>query len=210
MKDKTIPREVRNYMLELTARRNQRLIITNRQLEILVGCLLGDAYIHPRGQIQIAQSTKQHSYVMWKYKELKSISYGLPTKIKRYDVRYGKYYSQSRFWLRQYFRSWRKVFYPKGKKICPVGFERYISTLSLAVWYMDDGNYSEGRNLKIATDGFDLRSRKKLKRILLERFNLESTLHKNGKLRISSNSLDLFFDLVRPYIHSSMRYKLKL
>lgn len=195
-------------MLELTARTNQKLIVTRRQTEILVGCLLGDAYIHPRGQIQIAQSSKYSSYVMWKYGELKSLSYGLPTKAERFDQRYGRIYSQTRFWLRQYFRPWRKLFYPQGRKIFPEAFEKIVTPLSLAVWYMDDGNYSEGRNLRIATDGFDSESRERLKSLLLRKFNLRSTLHENGKLRISSDSLTGFFKAVKPFIHSSMKYKI--
>ena len=106
-------------MLEFTVRKNQKLKVTKRQLAILVGSLLGDAYIHPRGQIQIAHSTKQSSYVHWKYEELRSLSYGLPTKIGRYDPRYDKTYYQTRFWLRQYFRPWRTLFYPNGKKVFP-------------------------------------------------------------------------------------------
>ena len=194
-------------MLELTTRKYQKLVITSNQLQILVGCLLGDGYIHPRGQIQIAQSFKQLQYVLWKYEKLKNLAYGTPSKVDRFDKRYGKVYSQSRFWLRQFFRPWRKIFYPKNKKIFPEEFEKYVSALSLAVWYMDDGNYSEGRNVKIATDGFDLRSREKLRSLLLRKFSIESTLHKNGKLRISNNSLSRFFDLVKPFIHSSMKYK---
>lgn len=195
-------------MLELTARKSQKLIITDRQLEILVGTLLGDGYIYPKGKIQIAQSSKQLPYLMWKYEELKSLSYGLPTKIERYDKRSGKVYSQTRFWLRQYFRSWRSIFYPQGKKVFPIEFDKYISPLSLAVWYMDDGNYSEGRNVKIATDGFDLKSREMLKQMLLRKFNLKSTLHKSGKLRVSNESLKRFFEIVRPHVHSSMKYKI--
>lgn len=194
-------------MLVLSARSNQKLIISDHQLEILVGCLLGDGYIHPRGQIQIAQSSKYLPYLLWKYKELKNLAYGLPTEVSRFDSRYGKIYSQSRFWLRQYFRPWRKIFYPNGKKIFPGEFIKYISPLSLAVWYMDDGNYSEGRNVKIATDGFDCKSRNDLKKLLLNRFSIKSTLHKSGKLRISSKSLPRFFKLVRPFIQASMKYK---
>jgi recombination protein RecA len=195
-------------MLELKARKKQKLIVTDRQLEILVGCLMGDAYIHPRGQIQIAQSYKQLSYVYWKYRELESLAYGPPTKTDRYDKRYRKTYSQSRFWLRQFFRDWREIFYPGGKKIFPPKFNKYVSPLSLAVWYMDDGNYSEGRNVKIAADGFSLRDRKKIKELLFRKFNLKCTLHKSGKIRISSESLYDFFNLIRPFIHSSMKYKI--
>ena len=197
----------RELHARVTARKNQKLIVTDRQIQILVGCLLGDAYISPRGQIQIAQSSKDSQYVYWKYKELKSLSYGLPTEVSRFDKRFNKSYSQTRFWLRQFFRNWRRIFYPKGKKIFPLEFENYFSALTLAVWYMDDGNYSEGRNVKIATDGFDLESREHLKSLLLRKFNIESTLHKNGKLRISNKSLLKFFKLVKPFVHSSMKYK---
>ncbi len=195
-------------MLELTARIHQKLIINNRQLEILVGCILGDGYIYPKGKIQIEQGIKQSAYLMWKYKELRTLAYGLPSTIARYDSRVEKTYYQRRFWLRQYFRPWRKIFYSDGKKIFPVEFEKYISPLSLAVWYMDDGNYSERRNVKFATDGFDVSSREKIREMLLRKFNIRSTLHKSGKLRISNDSLQRFFEIVRPFIHSSMKYKL--
>lgn len=205
----TIPREVGNLkMLELTARTNLKLQISNHQLEILVGCILGDGYIYPKGKIQIAQGSKQFPYLNWKYKELASLAYGKPTEVSRFDERTGKTYSQSRFWLRQYFRSWRKAFYPQGRKIFPGSFAKYITPLSIAVWYMDDGNYSEGRNVKIATEGFDLESRERLRSLLLKKFSIKSTLHKNGKLRISNESLTRFFDLIRSFIHSSMKYKI--
>lgn len=205
---RTIPREVGNYALELTARKNQILCITHRQLEILLGSLLGDAYIHPRGQIQIAHSKKQRRYVVWKYSELESLAYGQPTEAKHFDPRYKKHYYQSRFWLRQFFRPWRKIFYPDGKKVFPTEFAEKLTPLSLAVWYMDDGNYSEGRNVKIATDGFDLKSREDIQDMLSNKFNIKSTLHKNGKLRISNSSLSEFFNLVAPFVHSSMQYKI--
>ena len=72
---------------------------------------------------------------------------------------------------------------------------------------MDDGNYSEGRNVKIAADGFDYENREYLKSLLFDRFSINSTLQKSGKIRISSSSLDRFFNLVSPFIHSSMKYK---
>jgi hypothetical protein len=194
-------------MLEFTARKNQILKVSSRQANILVGCLLGDGYISPRGQIQIAHSEKQFAYVNWKYYELKSLAYGLPTKVSRFDPRYKKEYVQTRFWLRQYFRTWRKIFYPNGQKVFPTEITSLFNELSLTVWYMDDGNLYKGRHLKIATDGFDFSNRKKLQAFLLERFNLKSKIHANGKMRISSKSLNKFFEIVEPHIHSSMLYK---
>ena len=208
LESKTIPREVGNHMLEYTARTNLKLVLTRRQLEILLGCLLGDAYISSRGQIQIEQSIKQLQYLNWKYRELKSVSYGPPREIKRFHQKNRKIYIGARFWLRQYFRPLRVIFYPNGKKIVPREIFNYFSDLSLAVWYMDDGNLYKSRHLKIATDGFDEKSRTILQELLLNKFNIESTIHKNGKLRIAAKSLPRFFKLVKPHIHSSMRYKI--
>ncbi len=42
-----------------TARKNLKLDVSDRQVQILVGCLLGDAYITKLGKIQIEQSDKQ-------------------------------------------------------------------------------------------------------------------------------------------------------
>lgn len=194
-------------MLEFTARRNQVLKVSNRQANIIVGCLLGDGYISPRGQVQIAHSEKQSDYVDWKYSELKSLAYGFPTRVKRFDPRYKKEYVQTRFWLRQFFRPWREIFYPKGEKIFPLEICHIFNELSLAVWYMDDGNLYKGRHVKIATDAFDSSSKINLQNFLFNRFHLESTIHASGKMRISSRSLSRFFDLIRPHIHSSMAYK---
>lgn len=195
-------------MLEFTARKHQVLRVTSRQAEILFGALLGDAYITPRGQIQIAHSIKQTDYVKWKYYELKSLAYGPPTQSKRFDSRYDRNYIQVRFWLRQFFRPWRKLFYPDGYKVFPVELSHLFTELALAVWYMDDGNLYNEKHLKIATDEFDEKCRRSLQNILFTKFGLKSTIHASGKLRISAVSLPKFFQLVRPYVHSSMIYKI--
>ena len=195
-------------MLEFTARTNLSLKLTCRQTEILMGCLLGDAYIYPQGKIQIEHSAKQLPYINWKYKELSSLAYSPPTKIERFDSRYQKTYIGARFWLRQYFRPLRKIFYPDGKKIFPKEISRYITELSLAVWYMDDGNLYNRKHVKIATDGFDEESRKLLQKLLLAKFGIKSKLQASGKLRFSTETLRNFFEAIKPHIHSSMKYKI--
>lgn len=195
-------------MIEFTARKNLKLAVSDRQMEIIVGCLLGDGYIHPRGQIQICQSIKELPYLNWKYRELSSLAYGPPTRVERFDSRYQKTYVGVRFWLRQYFRPLRKIFYPEGRKIFPVVISEYFTDLSLAVWYMDDGNLFNRRHLKIATDGFDKKSRIWIQKVLLTKFGLESSIQASGKMRIPVESLQNFLTLIKPHIHSSMRYKI--
>lgn len=194
-------------MLEFFARTNLRLKVTQRQMEIIVGCLLGDGYIHPRGQIQLEQSINQFPYLNWKYDELRSIAYGPPTKVKRFDRRSGKKYFSVRFWLRQYFRPLRKIFYPEGRKIFPEQVIKYFTNLSLAIWYLDDGNLYGRKHVKIACEGFDFETRKLLQNLLLTKFGLKSTVQQSGKLRISTESLPRFFKLIKPHIYSSMNYK---
>jgi hypothetical protein len=194
-------------MLEFTARTNLKLRVSNYQIEILLGCLLGDAYITKSGKIQFEQSIKQFPYLMWKYNQLNNLAYGKPTFISRFDKRYGKKYESARFWMRQYFRPLREKFYPEGNKIFPTSFQKYFTDLALAVWYMDDGNIYN-RNVKISADGFDSKSREVLKDLLFKKFGLESTVQNSGKIRISNESVKRFLEIVKPHIHSSMLYKI--
>jgi len=195
-------------MLEFTTRVNQKLRVTNYQMEVLMGCLLGDAYIHKLGKIQIEHSVKQLPYINWKYKQLKNLSYGKPKIVSRFDNRYKKSYQSSRFWTRQYFRSLRDKFYPEGKKIFPEEFSKYFTPLSLAVWYMDDGNLYKGLNVKFAADGFDKKSRILLRNLLFNKFGLKSEINESGKIRLSNKSVKRFIDIVKPHIHPDMIYKI--
>ena len=189
-----------------TARKNLKLDVSDRQVEILVGCLLGDAYLTKLGKIQIEQSDKQKKYVDWKYQELASISYSQPKEVIRFEKADNRVTKSLRFWTRQYFRVWRKIFYRDNHKVYPEELSNWISPLSIAVWYMDDG-YCKDKNCILSTESFDLNDRKQLAKKLQE-FGVEVILRKSGKLRIRSKSLPKFFELIRPYIHQSMAYKL--
>ena len=68
------PREVKCLPSILYARKNMKLELTCRQVQILIGTILGDGYISPRGQIQLEHSDKYKEYLFWKYKELGSVS----------------------------------------------------------------------------------------------------------------------------------------
>lgn len=82
-----------------TARKNLKLEVSNIQIEILVGCLLGDAYLTKLGKIQIEQSDKQKDYLKWKHQELASISYSGLKEVIRYDKKDNRVTKSYRFWL---------------------------------------------------------------------------------------------------------------
>lgn len=196
-------------MLEFRARKNLKLFVTEDQMQIIVGSLLGDAYVSSRGQIQFEHTIKNSLYTNWLHQRLSNLAYKNITKVERYDRRYKKTYLGTRFWLRAYFRPLRKTFYPKGKKVFPKSYLRYLSPLAISIWFMDDGNYYRKTNtVKIATDSFDANTKKTLRDFLLEKYGIKTSIHTNGKMRISSDTTKLFFKIISPYIHSSMYYKI--
>ncbi|OGZ85538.1 MAG: hypothetical protein A2401_02135 [Candidatus Staskawiczbacteria bacterium RIFOXYC1_FULL_38_18] len=190
----------------LRARKNLCLAITDRQREILIGCILGDAHIQKLGKIIIEQSAKQEDYLLWKYSELKNLCYpAKPAKIIRTDKRNNKEYYSNVFYLRQYFREWRKVFYHENKKVFPDNL--LLTPISVAVWYMDDGCFSKEKST-ISIEGFSEENRNKIQKAFYEQFGIETAIGKSKKLVIRKKSQSKFYDLIYPYIIPSMEYKI--
>jgi hypothetical protein len=163
----------RDGMIILHARKHQTLCLDERQRDILVGCILGDAYIAQRGKIQIEHCSAQKSYVDWKYEQLKSISYGEPKQVVRFDTRYQHETSSYRFWTRQFFRDWRARFYIERRKIVPEDLGEF-SPLTMAIWYMDDGSLSEKHHMILSTDNFTDLERHHLIALLQTSFQVRS------------------------------------
>ena len=197
-----------------TARKKQFITVENRQMEILAGSLLGDAYISKRGAIQIEQGENQKDYLLWKYKKLKSITSGKISRVFR-KKKNGLITSSYRFFSKQYFRPWRTSMYRSGRKIIPPFVLDLITPLSLAVWYMDDGSKKNNYSIIISTDGFSVVSLKKLRAMLQEKWFIDTRIaikttagKKYRRLTIGSYDLVKFFKLIRPYIIPSMKYKI--
>ena len=192
-------------MQQLQARKNLKLFVTTRQEEILIGSLLGDAYITKRGQIQLEQSENQKEYLLWKHQELGSISYKNISMVKRFDKRFSKETCSYRFWTRQYFKSWREKFYNSNKKCVPRDIQ--LTPLMVAVWYMDDGCFSDHKCI-ISTDGFSQEDILFLQKLLLDTFGIKSSIKNESKLLIRKEGFYILFSIVNPYILSSLRYKI--
>ena len=188
----------------LRARKRLCLSMSERQREILIGCVLGDAYITKLGKIRIEQSTKQNEYVAWKYGELNSLCYG--AKPRELLHRKGdKIYHSLYFTLRQYFKAWRLIFYSDTQKVFPESL--VLTPLSIAVWYMDDGCWT-GKKFVISTESFKGNNIDFLQSVLKKQFGIETHVGKNGKMTILKVSHSLFIQLISPHVISSMRYKL--
>lgn len=123
------------------------LNLSKEQQSVLFGTILGDGYLQKTGErnarLRLEHGYQQKEYLFWKVEKLKPLFQGKPTYLERIHpltkrtYKYWRHQSQST----PYLGKLRKVFYPEGKKIIPDNLEKYLTPLSLAVWYMDDGYY---------------------------------------------------------------------
>ena len=208
------PEGSRKMCYIFTARKTQYVIVTDKQMEILAGCFLGDGYIEKRGSIQIEQSKAQREYFDWKFEQLKSLVSVQPREIKRVRQS-GLITFSNRFVLRQFFRPLRMLLYPDGYKSVSSDLLNLVTPLSLAVWYMDDGCKNGNSQLVLCTDNLNDDSISKLQNYLEAKWNISTRIkmkrevNKSYKrLTIGSSSLVRFTDLIRPHIIPSMQYKI--
>jgi hypothetical protein len=194
----------------LHVRKHLSYVLTDRQTEILIGSLLGDAYIHPLGKICFEQAECQLEYLSWKYREMQNLAYPKIALVTRFDHRKGTITKSNRFFLRQIFQSWRYVWYHSGCKHLPDHLEQWLTPLALAVWYMDDGHLDKGLAPLFACESFSLDETKLLAKILKCKYHFVVYVNKNKRIRFSRQSTKQFIWLVEPYILPCLRYKVTL
>lgn len=179
--------------------------------EIILGTLLGDGHIVAKETyLSFSHSAKQAEYAKFKADLLKK---ELGCKIEHRSVTAGndiqypivKCYTSSHRSLRII----RSDFY-KPKKRVPAYFEKTMTPLTVAIWFMDDG-YMRIRpkrqpSAEIATCAFlpeDLN-------ILMQALkNLEIPSHiRNNRIHFDVDATKQLSRIIAPYIPSSMRHKL--
>lgn len=190
------------------ARKNLYLHLSKNQLSVVLGSILGDAYIYPQGKICFEQSSVQKEYLFWKYKVLASVAYPKVSKVARLDKRTQTQTTSYRFFLRQFFRPLRDLFYVDNHKTIPTCLTKRFNPLVLAVWYMDDGYLDQNNSVLLMTDSFSSNDTFLLVQMLYANLAIESYITNKNRIRIKRDSLDNFFQLVEPWIHPSLRYKL--
>ena len=128
--------------------------LTQYQLSIIIGSILGDGYIRKiKGRkdafLEINHSIKAREYVDWKYSALKNICQS-PPKIGIINETRTAY----RFFTKQHseLSDLMKLFYKNGKKTIPASL--VLSPLILAVWFMDDGSKSRKYDVYLNTQQF--------------------------------------------------------
>lgn len=187
-------------------------------IQVLIGALLGDRHLEKRGngiRRKFEQTNRNVEYLMWFHKFFALRGYcsmiipKLFKQIKKNNFVYHGYkfstYSFSSFrWLYD-------AFYIDRVKHLPIRLlYELLTPMALAIWFMDDGSLL-GKGYKIATSCFEKEELDQLCVLLYNKYNLECSLHKDGKyfsLYIKSTSAKKFAELVKPYMIDSMKYKL--
>ena len=108
--------------------------------DVVLGTILGDVYLYPRGVLQVEHASKDHQYVLWKHKKMSEIVSGPLSRVTRLDKRNSKKTFSSRFYTKSVLSEYRALFYPNKKKIVPDNIDQlFNSPLAFPTLFMYDG-----------------------------------------------------------------------
>ncbi len=195
--------------------------LSKRQNAIIVGSILGDAYVQATGKknarLRYEHGGKQKSYLFWKVNELKLLFKGAPRYLERKHPISKETYS---YWRHQstsneLLGQWRKFFYPHGSKCIPKALAKVLTEpVALAVWYMDDGYYYPKENssylyLGRTSQGEAKRAQSALKKNFgLAPVSVDKKI-KGFVLYFSPKQTEKLHKIVSPYMLPMFAYKLR-
>ena len=195
---------------------NKELNLTEEQLEILYGSLLGDMSIGinwKNARPSITHGTGQEEYFNYKCSFFKDIL-GSICKTPRYDKRTNKYYNRYsvRLLAHPFFTEIYNMCYVNGIKTVTQEWLDKITPRGLAFWFMDDGSNSG----VLATNSFSYEEVLLIHNWFNDKYNIKTSVQtqksKSGTqylIYIKTESRHTFYNLVKPYIIPSMEYKFK-
>lgn len=183
--------------------------LNSKQRSILIGSLLGDARLECRSitgtaRLRIHQSDRQRDLVFWKYQEFKSLVYRKPWKTSWMDKRNGKTYVSWFFHTKttEEFRPWVRAFYPNGKKVLPYHIFHLLDPLALAVWFMDDGCFSN-QTIILNTQSFSDQEHSFLQEWFQKRWLILPAIHhdrKNLRLYFGKRWNQKLLKMIEPHL----------
>jgi hypothetical protein len=190
------------------AQRARETPLHSLQRELVVGSLLGDAYLMPTTSgfcFRVNHGLHQREYVDWKFNLLAEFVRTPPRE------------SGSCYYFRTVthpeFSEYRKFFYSNSRKIAPMDLLlTQFTDFSLAVWLMDDGAVDR-KQLRLNTQSFSFVENEALASLLRAKFGIEARLNRDKdryRLRINDASISRLKHLVEPHLIPSMLYKLPL
>lgn len=186
------------------SQRNSKLIIiTSRQEEIIRGSLLGDAWIEKGGAVGMAHGKKQFEYIEW-----------LSAQLRPYfgDVVFNKTCKRIRSCSHEFGKNLYKEYYPDKTKRVNLGILNKLTDLSIAVWFMDDGQVlPSGAQSRLATCSFTEKENTIIVNYFYERWGISGSVRTYGGYRyiyFNKENTNKLVSLIRQHIPLCMRYKI--
>jgi len=193
---------------------------TKRQKAILIGTILGDAYLQKTGKrnarLCLEHENKQKEYLLWKVSAFKNLFQGKPVFVKRVRPKTKKMYEYWRFQSNSTpeLGKMQRLFYKNGKKIIPSNFqELFKEPLSLAVWFMDDGYYyPRDNNAYLYLGKLSLDETKIVQDTLINNLRLKTKIldkkQEGFVIYFSPSETQKLKTIIGPYIIPCLMYKI--
>ncbi|MBI3984464.1 MAG: hypothetical protein HY344_00775 [Candidatus Levybacteria bacterium] len=191
------------------------LNLSQIQRDVLIGTILGDGSLKisrsgKAAQLQICHSFSAKEYVYWKKEIFKNWVFCEPRYHKINNSLIFRTVSKPEIF------EYMRLFYKEKVKIVPKNISNILkSNLSLAVWFMDDGNgYRRNNACRLSTYAFGLEGNILLQKCLRKNFELYASIIRDSKgyqlyIPARNGSAIKFRNLIVQYIIPTMKYKLE-
>lgn len=183
------------------------------------GHLLGDGYLNKpsnnsEAKGNFAHSLAQEEYFDHKYEIFKDVC-SEPIIKHHLDSRTNNTYSckftqhpTNRFLTELHSRYYRRQKNGSYKKVITPEVMRDYNEISLAYTFMDDGSFNRNKYYSLALCNFTEKELKYYCWYINKLFNFNCRPHKRGIIYFPYSDTERFTEIVKPYIHTSMYYKL--
>ncbi|MWA04457.1 recombinase RecA [Actinomadura sp. LD22] len=203
----------------------QKHYLSDQQWQVVLGAVLGDGTLSPpvrrddaSARFRMGHGAAQAAYLDWKVSLLENVEHCKSTNSK--NAVFADFTPLAELGeLRQV------VYFGDGKKHITWDYLKALTPLALAVWYMDEGCFTirskgvqkrtEGGTgrIEICVEAFSPGSRERMVEYLRDTHGLDVKLTTRGARAISviqftTAASAKFQEIVAPYIHPSMEYKL--
>jgi recombination protein RecA len=203
---------------------NETARLSDQQWQVVLGGLMGDAHLAPNlrhrdgVRFRMGHGERQVEYLDWKASLFGNIGQSRTVNAKRaafVDLSPLPELSELR----------DVVYWGDGKKHLTDDYLKSLTPLALAIWFMDDGSFTErslglqqrtaggsGR-VEFCVEAMSEASRIRLADYLRDVHGVDSRLSirgaaKKAVLTMTTSGSSRFLELVAPYVHPSMEYKL--
>lgn len=191
-------------------------------LSVIIGMLYGDGSINKKypSTLTLCQSGAQKEYLEYKIQILQHLG------LKACKMREMHCKNREPAYIIDFTDQRIKWFYEKfydadHKRKVNISLLRHLTPIGLAIWYMDDGNLVFKKDNDYAKDcsafclntqAFSYADHLLLVKFFKKKFRMEPHINKDkkyNKLYFPAKYAKDFFNLIRPYIPSTMDYKIR-